>query len=76
MTKQTANPKNFTCVSWLSGKHSADIEINTRLPYVAIYAYFAQGEQAEEVINEINYIFNTQDCTPLQACEIWAGYYL
>jgi hypothetical protein len=76
MNTQTLNPENFTCVSWLSGKHSADIEINTHLPYVAIYDYFAQGEQADEVIKEINHIYNTKDCTPLEACELWASYYL
>jgi hypothetical protein len=46
--------ENLTCISWLNGKHSADIEINTRLPYVALYDFFAQGENAEEIINEIN----------------------
>jgi len=40
--------ENFTCPSWLSGKLSENIEINTSLPYVSIYDYFAQGEQAAE----------------------------
>ena len=73
---QTNKQQNFTCPSWLSGKLSENIEINTSLPYVAIYDYFAQGDQAEEVINEINYIYNTEDCTPLQAAEKWASFYL
>ena len=69
---QTINPENFTCVSWLNGKLSENIEINTSLPYVSIYDYFAQGEDADSVINEINYIYNTTDCTPLEAAEKWA----
>lgn len=75
MKNTTKNPE-FTCVSWLNGKHSKDIEINTNLPYIAIYEYFAQGDQADEVIKEINRIYNTKDCTPLEACEIWANCYL
>ena len=73
MTNNTINPENFTCPSWLNGKLSADIEINTSLPYVAIYDYFVQGEEADNVIAEINYIYNTQDCTPLEAAEQWAS---
>ena len=52
--------ENLTCTSWLSGKHSANIEINTRLPYVAIYDFFAQGDSAEDIINEINEIYNNE----------------
>lgn len=67
--------EKLTCPSWLNGKHSADIEINTRLPYVAIYGFFAQEDNAEEIINEINEIFNNEklNFTPLQACEYWAS---
>jgi hypothetical protein len=67
--------ENLTCTSWLNGKHSANIEINTRLPYVALYDFFAQGENAEEIINEINEIYNNEklNFTPLQACEYWAS---
>ncbi len=68
--------ENLTCTSWLSGKHSENIEINTRLPYVAIYDFFAQGDDADKVIDEINQIYNQQDCTPLEACEKWASLYL
>jgi len=72
--KSTAiNPENFTCTSWLSGKLSENIEINTSLPYVSIYGYFAQGEEADEVIKDINYIYNTTESTPLQAAERWAA---
>lgn len=70
---KTIDEKEFTCTSWLSGKLSAEIEINTSLPYVSIYDYFAQGEEADQVINEINYIYNTTDCTPLEAAIKWAA---
>jgi len=66
----------LTCRSWISGKHSEEIEINTRLPYVAIYDFFAQGDDADNIIEEINLIYNTKNCTPLEACEIWANLYL
>lgn len=70
--------ENFTCPSWLSGKLFEDIEINTRLPYVSIYDFFCQGEEADNVILEINRIYNTHKSnpTPLQAAQIWANAYL
>ena len=74
--KNTSTQKELTCISWLNGKHSEDIEINTNLPYVAINEYFVQGEEAYNTIDEINEIYNSKDCTPLEACKIWAGYYL
>lgn len=73
MQTTSNNSENFTCVSWLNGKLSKDIEINTSLPYVAIYDFFAQGEEADSIIDEINYIYNTQDCTPLEAAQKWAA---
>lgn len=73
MSVQPINPENFTCPSWISGKLSENIEINTSLPYVSIYDFFAQGDEADSVINEINYIYNTTDCTPLEAAEKWAS---
>jgi hypothetical protein len=68
--------ENLTCTSHLNGKHSENIEINTSLSYVSIYEYFAQGEGADSIIEEINRIYNRQECTPLEACEIWASYYI
>jgi len=65
--------ENFTCTSWLNGKLSENIEINTSLPYVAIYDFFVQGDEADNVINEINHIYNTNNCTPLEAAEKWAS---
>ena len=73
MKTTTINQSDFTCISWLNGKLSATIEINTKLPYVAIGDYFAQGDEADNIIDEINYIYNTTDCTPLQAAEKWAS---
>jgi hypothetical protein len=66
----------LTCISYLHGKHSENVEINTSLPYVAIDDFFAQGEDAANIIDEINQIYNSEDLTPLQACEKWAFIYL
>ena len=66
----------LTCSSWISGKHSDTIEINTRLPFVSIGDYFWQGDEADKVIEEINTIYNNQDCTPLDACLIYQNLYL
>lgn len=73
---QTIDKNEFTPVCWIAGKHSENIDINTMLPYVSIYDFFAQGSAADTIIDEINQIYNTQDCTPLQACETWANMYL
>jgi hypothetical protein len=44
--------------SWLHGKYSVlNAEINTSIPYVAIEEYFWQGEEANNVINEIHAIW-------------------
>lgn len=72
-TMNTIDTSKFTCRSWLSGKLSDTIEINTKLPYVAIDDFFVQGEEADNIIDEINYIYNTTDCTPLQAAQKWAS---
>lgn len=64
------------CSSWLNCK-SEDIEINTRLPYVAIYDFFAQGDEAEKVISEILEIYENHKSNPIptQAAKIWYSYY-
>ena len=64
--------QKLTCPSWLNGRLSENVEINTSLPYVAIYDYIVQGEEADAVINEINIIYNSKHCTPLEAAKIWA----
>lgn len=70
--------KNLTCSSWISGKHTPQIEINNSLPYVSIDEYYWQGDEAERVINEINIIFNDEklNFTPLEAIKYWASIYL
>ncbi len=72
---KTTNNK-LPCASWLHGKHTEEIEINTKLPYVAIYDYFAQGDEAENIITEILEIYDNSNYSPLEACEIWANNYL
>lgn len=64
---------NLLDTSWISGKLSPTIEINTRLPYVAIGEYFWQGGEADFVINEINAIYCAGNITPLEAAEKWAN---
>jgi hypothetical protein len=65
---------NNLCSSWLNGKYPAiNAEINTRLQYVAIGEYFWQGEEADNVIEEINCIYNAGDLTVEQAINQWAS---
>lgn len=63
------NNKKFTCPSWLNMKTEVNgykIEINTYLGYVSIKndsfecedGWFFQGQEADEVIDEINEIYN------------------
>lgn len=59
--------------SWLNGKYETG-EINTSLPTIEIYdfweegsSYFAQGEDAQNTIDEINVIYNTGNLTVEQA---------
>lgn len=65
--------KKLSCTSWLHGKHSESVDINTKLPYVHIGECFWQGDEALQVIDEINFIYNNEICTPLQAAEKWAS---
>lgn len=70
--------ENLTCTSWLSGKHTPQIEINTALPYVSIDEFFWQGDEAERIIHEINDIYNDKrlNLSPKQAILYWASIYL
>jgi len=70
--------ENLICVSWLHGKHSEKIEINTKLPYVSIDNFFCQGDEAEKIINEINEIYNDEklNLNVLEAVKYWANLYL
>lgn len=67
--------QKLTCTSWLNGKHTPQIEINTSLPYVSIDEFFWQGDEAEQVINEINIIFNDEklNFNALEAIKYWAS---
>lgn len=66
----------LTCESFLNGKHSDTVEINTSIPYVAIDEFFIQNEEAVKVIHEINVIYNANDCSVLDAVNKWANYNL
>jgi hypothetical protein len=61
------------CSSWLHGKHSDSVEINTKLPYVAIGSFYAQGDEAQVTIDEINFIYNSKNLNQLEACLEWAS---
>lgn len=59
--------------SWINGKYENG-EINTSLPYVAINEpeFFAQGDEAETIINEILHIWETDgNMTQEQAFNHW-----
>mgnify|MGYP004445421319 FL=1 len=73
--------------SWLSGSY-ADIAgfevcINTALSYVSIdslqipeASYFFQGNEAEEVIEEMFQIWSKSDLTQEEAIAQWISFYL
>ena len=61
--------------SWLHREYKQG-EINTKLPYVSLYDYFWQGEEAEKVIKEIHEIWLKGDLTQQEAVNKWCGYYL
>ena len=71
--------------SWLAGKYNwkvddgrntVEAEVNTKLPYLAIGNFFAQGEDADKFIDEIHQIWLKKDCTTKEAIQIWANHYL
>lgn len=72
---KTGRYTKILCRSWISGKHSDTVEVNTSLSYIDINGFFAQGEDADNYIDEINYIYNTKNCTPLEACNKWHSRY-
>jgi hypothetical protein len=76
-TKTMKTTKNHLSATWLNGKYpEIQAEINTSIGYVAIGEFFAQGDEAEAVIAEINEIYNTQDVTVPEAIQIWSNIYL
>lgn len=75
---QLITMKNTTMnTSWLHGKYPAiNAEINTSLPYVSIRDWFFQGEEADNVINEIHQIWVNSNCTQEEAIKKWDNRYL
>lgn len=66
----------LTCTSWLNGKHDTDVEINVSYSTVSIGDWFFQGEAADEVIDTINVIYNSNDVSVLEAVRIYESQYL
>jgi hypothetical protein len=59
--------------SWLSGNYpNINAEVNTKLPFVAIGDYFWQGEEADQVIEEIYLIWINSNITTEEAIEKYA----
>jgi len=60
--------------SWISGKYSCGV-IDTSLGIVEVFdeeeGFFAQGEHAREIIQEIHRIWVTGDLTTEQAFQQW-----
>ena len=79
---------NFLSPSFLNGKYKDicglyDVEINTSLSFAYFEnqndeneSYFFNGDEADDVINEINTIYNTENVTNEKAIEIWINKYL
>lgn len=63
--------------SWLHGKYKGIGEINTALSYVAIDKndFFAQGESAELIINEIHHIWLKNTITEEEAFQKYINLY-
>lgn len=80
--------KEMLSPTWLNGKYknvnSFDVEINTSLSYVSFEdinnedeAYYFQGDEADNVIDEINAIYNGKDnFTQSEAIARWINTYL
>lgn len=57
----------------INGK-TEEAEINTKLPYIGLGpSYFAQGEEAENTIDEIHKIWISGDLTTQQAVQQWVN---
>jgi len=63
--------------SWLHGKYEAG-EINVNTSYVHFYEpdFFAQGNDADEIIDQIHEIWILNDVSVNEAMEIWMFKYL
>ena len=58
--------------SWISGKYENG-EINDLYSYVEVFepTFFAQGDDADRIINEILHIWNNTNVTQEQAFNRW-----
>ena len=82
------NKQNFLSESWLNGTYKNvagiwNVEINTSLSFAAFEnnmdeneTYTFQGDEGNKVIEEINYIYNTEEITADKAIEKWCNIYL
>lgn len=79
--------KNFLSPTFLNGKYEDvngfRVEINTSMPFAYFEdindednTYYYQGSEANEVINEINVIYNTENTMPQEAIAKWINTYL
>lgn len=73
--------------TWLNGKYKDvngfNVEINTALSYVSFdcinnedESYYFQGDEADNVIDEINIIYNRHNLTQSEAIARWINLYL
>lgn len=79
--------KEMLSPTWLNGKYKNvngfDVEINTSLSYVSFEdinnedeSYYFQGDEADNVIDEINIIYNRHNLTQSEAISRWINLYL
>lgn len=79
--------KEMLSPTWLNGKYKDvngfDVEINTSLSYAYFEnindeneSYYFQGDEADNVIDEINAIYNRHNLTQSEAIARWINLYL
>lgn len=79
--------KEMLSPTWLNGKYKDingfNVEINTSLSYAYFEnindeneAYYFQGDDADNVIDEINVIYNRHNLTQSEAIARWINLYL
>lgn len=78
--------KEFLSPTFLDGKYNNlkgfKVEINSGLSFACFEnketeeCYTFQGDEANNVINEINYIYNVGDCTQDEAISRWINAYI
>ena len=79
--------KEMLSPTWLNGKYKDvngfNVEINTSLSYISFdcinnedESYYFQGDEADNVIDEINAIYNRHNLTQSEAIARWINLYL